>query len=86
MFDAQYNKVPPRAFISNYQELGYYKNDTLIVLSPKQKAEAYQVDPLTLESTPVAMNQLLLQEAIAHYQTAARAYKLGELKEGANPY
>lgn len=86
MFDAQYNKVPPRAFISNYQELGYYKNDMLIVLSPKQKAEAYQVDPLTLESSPAAMNQLLLHEAIAHYQTAARAYKLGELKEGANPY
>lgn len=86
VFDAQQKKVPPRAFISNYQELGYYKNDMLVVLSPKQKAEAYQVDPLTLESTPAPMNPLLLNEAIAHYQTAARAYKHGELKEGANLY
>jgi phosphoglycerol transferase MdoB-like AlkP superfamily enzyme len=86
MFEAQRKKVPTRAFISNYQELGYYKNDTLIVLSPKQKAQAYQVDPLTLESTPAPMSEVLLNEAIAHYQTAARAYKHGELKEGANPY
>jgi len=84
MFEAQRKKVPSRAFISNYQELGYYKNDTLIVLSPKQKAEAYQVDPVTLESMPAPMDKVLLNEAIAYYQTAARAYKHGELKEGAN--
>jgi phosphoglycerol transferase MdoB-like AlkP superfamily enzyme len=86
VFEAERNELPQRAFISNYQELGYYKDDTLIVLSPKQKALAYAVDPKTLESTSTSMNQTLLNEAIAYYQTAARAYKHGELKESANLY
>ena len=78
------NLTPARAFISNYQELGYYKNDTLIVLSPKQKTQAFKVDPVTLDSTPANMNETLLNEAIAYYQTASRAYKSGALKESAN--
>ena len=78
------NLTPARAFISNYQELGYYKNDTLIVLSPKQKTQAFKVDPVTLDSTPTNMNETLLNEAIAYYQTASRAYKSGALKESAN--
>lgn len=86
LFKAEREKSPERAFISNYQELGYYKNNTLVVLSPKQKAEAYQVDPVTLESTPVPMDEALLNEAVAYYQTAARAYKHGDLKEAKNPY
>ena len=86
MFEAQHKNLPQRAFISNYQELGYYKNDTLIVLSPRQKTEVYRVDPVTLESTPAPVSQELLNEAIAYYQTAARAYKRGDLKEGVNPY
>ncbi len=38
---------PQRAFISNYQEIGYYKNDTLVVLAPNRKVEAFSVDPQT---------------------------------------
>ncbi len=82
MFRAQTEKAPQRAFISNYQELGYYKNDTLIVLSPKRKTEAFKVDPVTLDSSPIAVNPILLNEAIAYYQTASRAFKQGELKAG----
>ena len=84
LFKPAENQTAPRAFISNYQELGYYKNDTLIVLSPKQKAEAFQVNPKTLESTPASMNETLLREAIAYYQTASRAYKTGALNESEN--
>ena len=58
----------------------------MIVLSPKQKAEVYHVDPVTFESTPGAMDQALLDEAIAYYQTAARAYKHGDLNEDKNLY
>ena len=83
-FSAEAKKSPQRAFISNYQELGYYKNDTLIVLSPKQKTEAYHVDPVSLDSTPAPMNESLLNEAIAYYQTAARAYKHGDFKQDKN--
>ena len=84
LFEEAKDQTVPRAFISNYQELGYYKNDTLIVLSPKQKTEAYKVDPVTLDSTPIPVDETLLNEAIAYYQTAAKAYKTGLLKESAN--
>ena len=54
------------------------------MLSPKQKTEAYKIDPVTLESTPTTMNDALLNEAIAYYQTASRAFKSGALKESEN--
>ena len=73
-------KLPARAFISNYQELGYYKNDMLIVLSPKRKVEAFKIDPISYEATPAQADAKLLQEAIAYYQTASRAFKQGALK------
>lgn len=81
MFEAAAEKQPERAFISNYQQLGYYKNNMLIALSPKKKAEAYKIDPLTFDETPTNLDDQLLNEAIAYYQTAARAYKHGDLKE-----
>jgi phosphoglycerol transferase MdoB-like AlkP superfamily enzyme len=85
LFVAAATHAPERAFISNYQALGYYKNDTLVVLSPKQKIEAYKIDPLSFEATPSAMNSSLLNEAIAYYQTASRDYKSGALKQAIKP-
>jgi phosphoglycerol transferase MdoB-like AlkP superfamily enzyme len=82
LFSAE--KLPARAFISNYQELGYYKNDALIVLSPKRKTESFKIDPVTYEGTPTEIDPKLLQEAIAYYQTAAREFKQGAFKK-ANP-
>ena len=73
--------VPERAFISNYQELGYLKNGILTVLMPKQRVESFRVDPITYASTPTAVDQQLLAEAIAYYQTASTAFKSGALKE-----
>jgi phosphoglycerol transferase MdoB-like AlkP superfamily enzyme len=71
---------PQRAFISNYQALGYMKDNTLTVLLPKQVVESYKVDPKTLTTTPAPVNNQLLTEAIAYYQTASKAFKTGELK------
>ncbi|MEP7060998.1 MAG: LTA synthase family protein [Betaproteobacteria bacterium] len=68
-----------RAFISNYQELGYYKDNVLTVLGPEQKVAAYSVDPVTLASVPRALDAQLLREAIAYYQTSARAFASGDL-------
>jgi len=84
LFEDGLEKTQARAFISNYQELGYYKNNMLIVLSPKQKVEAYKVDPISLDSTPTKVDVSLLNEAIAYYQTASRAYKRGDFKEDKN--
>lgn len=69
-----------RAFISNYQELGYLRNDVLTVLMPRRKVMAYKVDPVTLATTPTEVNETLMNEAIAYYQTASRAFKQGALQ------
>lgn len=69
-----------RAFISNYQELGYMKNGLLTVLLPKQKVESYRVDPVTWATTPAQVDPAMLQEAIAYYQTASAAFKSGALR------
>ena len=69
-----------RAFVSNYQELGYYKDNTLIVLSPKQKVATFSVDPKTYAASPAPENTQLVKEAIAYYQTGSRAFKQNDLK------
>ena len=80
LFKAEAEKWPERAFISNYQSLGYLKNGTLIVLSPKRRVEAYAVDGNNFESRPIEPESSLVNEALAYYQTASRAYKTGALK------
>jgi phosphoglycerol transferase MdoB-like AlkP superfamily enzyme len=69
-----------RAFISNYQALGYLRDGVLTVLLPKGRVESYRVDPKTLASSPAEVEPRLLAEAIAYYQSAARAFKRGELR------
>jgi len=72
--------LEPRAFIANYQDLGYYKRGILTVLKPKQGAEAYRVDPATFAETPAPLDPELLKEAIAYYETGTHAFDTGALK------
>jgi len=72
--------APARAFVSNYQSLGYLRDGTLVVLSPGRKVETFRVDPATFETTPTPPDRALADEAIAYYQTASRAFKQGALK------
>jgi phosphoglycerol transferase MdoB-like AlkP superfamily enzyme len=69
-----------RAFISNYQALGYLRNGILTVLLPKQRVESYRVDPKNRETTPADADPRLVSEAVAYYQSASRAFKAGELR------
>jgi phosphoglycerol transferase MdoB-like AlkP superfamily enzyme len=69
-----------RAFISNYQSLGYLRDGVLTVLQPKGIVESYRVDAQTLDSTPAAVEPRLLEEAIAYYESAAHAFTRGELR------
>lgn len=71
-----------RAFISNYQELGYLKADTLVVLGPKQRVDTFHIDA-SGEASPAAPDPRLRDEAVAYYQTAFKAFKDGALKLGA---
>jgi arylsulfatase A-like enzyme len=79
LFDPAAAARAERAFISNYQALGYYKNDVLTVLLPKRKIEAWRVARDTLEATPTEPDVQLVEEAVAYYQSAARALKQGRL-------
>lgn len=77
LFDG--NQRLERAFISNYQELGYLKGGKLIVLGPKRRVDAFAIDDAG-EATPVAPDERLRDEAVAYYQSAFQAFKQGELK------
>ena len=72
-------QAPARAFVSNYQSLGYLKSNVLTILSPGRKVETFAVDPASFETTPIALDRALADEAIAYYQTASRAFKRGAL-------
>ena len=81
LLDSASNPGPPdRAFISNYQHLGLVRDGVLTILSPKRAVEAYEVDMKTFDSRPIAPKAAHVQEAIAYYQTASRAFKQGALK------
>ncbi|MFZ5510280.1 MAG: LTA synthase family protein [Pseudomonadota bacterium] len=60
-----------RAFLSNYQELGYLKDGVLTVLSPRRQVSAYRVREDREEATPIALVEQLRREAIAYFQGAA---------------
>lgn len=68
-----------RAFISNYQELGYLKADKLVVLGPKQHVDTFAIDAAG-NASPTAPDPRLRDEAVAYYQSAAQAFKEGTLK------
>lgn len=70
---------PERAFISNYQELGYLKQGKLTVLLPKQRVQSFDIDPKTFTATPAPLDTQLLNEAIAYYQTASTDFRSGLL-------
>jgi len=69
-----------RVFISNYQELGYFRNGVLTVLSPRKQTVSFSIDPKTFKSSPAPLDPQGLNEAIAYYQTASRTFKTGELR------
>ncbi|MDO9372695.1 MAG: LTA synthase family protein, partial [Gammaproteobacteria bacterium] len=71
---------PERVFISNYQELGYLSQGVLTVLLPQRRVESFRIDPETYAATPAAVDPQRLNEAIAYYQTASRAFKGGNLR------
>jgi phosphoglycerol transferase MdoB-like AlkP superfamily enzyme len=73
-----------RAFISTYQNLGYLKHDSMIVLMPLQKPE---LRLLNREGEPIATikqgveDLKITKEAISWYQSASLAFKSGLMKE-----
>jgi phosphoglycerol transferase MdoB-like AlkP superfamily enzyme len=63
-----------RVFVSTYQDMGYLKNDTLVVLSPKKRVAMYKVNIQTNVSTPIPLETNKVNEAISWYQGASFLY------------
>jgi phosphoglycerol transferase MdoB-like AlkP superfamily enzyme len=79
------NKVPigqERAFISTYQNLGYIKGDTLVMLGPRKDVTQYQIkDWMKSEYVQQTPDPTLTDEAITWYQSAYELYRAGLLKQ-----
>jgi phosphoglycerol transferase MdoB-like AlkP superfamily enzyme len=65
-----------RAFVANFQTLGYLRGDEIVLLQPKRKVEVFQRRGEAL--LPLANpDPSLVREAIAFYQVASHAFRNG---------
>jgi phosphoglycerol transferase MdoB-like AlkP superfamily enzyme len=62
-----------RAFVANYQTLGYLRGDDVVLLQPKRKVEVFRRQGEAL----VDPDPSLVREAIAFYQVASHAFRNG---------
>jgi len=77
-FGKDITKMAPdeeRAFISNYQKLGYLKNNHVTILSPQQKITNYKITEDTGEMKSEPAIPEMENEAIIYYQSANYVYK-----------
>jgi len=65
-----------RAFVANYQTLGYLTRERLVLLQPKRKAEVFRVDGEQTIVAPVS-DPRALSEAIAFYSAASYVFRAG---------
>jgi len=69
-----------RAFVGNYQKLGYVKNDYLYYLSPDKMVHKMKIDKLTINSVDYTEENNLIkkeeeEEIISYYQSASLLYE-----------
>jgi len=68
----------PRAFIGNYQKLGYLEGKKLLVLKPDKSTDEYKIVEQTLKKSRyknINIDKVDEREAIAYYQSASYMYK-----------
>lgn len=74
----------PRAFMANYQTVGYLEDGVLVELRPQRRWRL--VDAETgKERAHDAKGMRILEEAVSYYQTAAEAYRSGALVVSEKP-
>jgi phosphoglycerol transferase MdoB-like AlkP superfamily enzyme len=67
-----------RAFIGNYQRLGYLRHGQLVELAPHRRIDVVQPDyEKDAEQRALPMNDTLALEAIAYYETASDRFRHG---------
>ncbi|CAN5300425.1 LTA synthase family protein [soil metagenome] len=64
-----------RVFISTYQNMGFIKDNKLLILSPQKKIAQFQTDFSTGLSNPTPLSNELSKQAIAWYQGASFLFK-----------
>lgn len=64
-----------RAFIANYQKLGFIKGDKITILSPQQKVSYYQFNRTTGVMLDIPEDKDLLNDAVSYYQSSNYVYK-----------
>jgi phosphoglycerol transferase MdoB-like AlkP superfamily enzyme len=64
-----------RIFISTYQDMGYIRNNKLVILAPRARVEMYSFDYVSGVNTPIPLDKSLVNEAISWYQGASFLYK-----------
>ncbi len=70
-----------RVFISTYEDLGYLKKDSLVILGPKKKSSLFRVDYVSAAVTKLDSSTNLLNEAIAWYNGTSYLIKNGRYKK-----
>ena len=65
-----------RAFVANYQTLGYLRGDRMVLLHPQRKTEVFRVDRDMNILHPVA-DAAALREAIVFYSAASHVFRSG---------
>jgi len=69
-----------RAFVANYQTLGYLRDGKIAVLQPRRKAQVFLIDEKGRQGAETRDPELA-HEAIAWYQVAAHAFRTGLLRD-----
>ncbi|MDH4095815.1 MAG: LTA synthase family protein [Betaproteobacteria bacterium] len=72
-------RAPPgtdRAFVANYQTLGFIRGGRIAVLEPKRRLRVFELDPQGHVGAR-ASDPELEREAVAWYQVAAHAFRSG---------
>ena len=68
-----------RAFLANYQTVGYLEDGVLVELRPQKRWRL--VDPATGQALPDSeRGRHLLEEAVGYYEGASEAYRSGILR------
>ena len=85
------DRFKQRAFIGNYQKLGYVKNGYLYYLTPDKQVHKKRIDALGLHSVryrnaDANVSEQEIEEIVTYYQSAAYFYHKGvERKKDAQP-
>ena len=64
-----------RIFLCTYQLIAYVKNNKMVVLSPVKKVEMFAVNFTDGSSTKIPVEDSLVKEAVAYYQSASYLFR-----------